>query len=112
LAGRSWGHNSHTMKSFHQTLTQSAGTYAIGAWESFTSKPNLNKLEVRKNEDQLRTGTSPLVRSCWARYAETPDNERMCPNDCDTIEDVEHLFWGCTCFGDAKCTQRSAWDTL
>ena len=64
LAGRSWGHNSHTMKSFHQTLTQSAGTYAIGAWESFTSKPNLNKLEVRQNEDQLRTGTSPLVRSC------------------------------------------------
>ena len=44
---------------------------------------------------QLLTGTSPLVRSCWARYARRPDNERMCPNDCDTIEDVEHLFWGC-----------------
>ena len=52
----------------------------------------------RKHETtirQLRTGTSPLVRSCWARYAGEPEEERLCPHGCNVNETVKHLFWLC-----------------
>ena len=44
---------------------------------------------------QLRTGASPLVRSCWARYMSMPEEERLCPNGCSKKEDVQHIFWDC-----------------
>ena len=44
---------------------------------------------------QLRTGTSSLVRSNWARYNKLPETERYCPNGCAEVEDVEHIVWKC-----------------
>ena len=38
---------------------------------------------------QLRTGTLPLVRSCWARYMSMPEAERMYENECSKKEDVK-----------------------
>ena len=50
LAGRSWGQDSSNLRSVHVTYTQPVGQYAIGAWGPFTSKSNMDKLEVRQNE--------------------------------------------------------------
>ena len=52
----------------------------------------------RKDEvtiHQIRTGRTPLVRSCWARYASKPEEERLCQNGCDVKETVQHLSWDC-----------------
>ena len=85
----------HFRRIWREAVLARVGTYSkANVCEQPAQIPNI----TRRQEvmiHQLRTGTSPLVRSCWARYAGRPDNERMCPNDCDTIEDVEHLFWGC-----------------
>ena len=67
--------------------------------EAKVSKPPAQLRNVTRKEEvtihQLRTGTSPLVRGCWARYAQRPEAERLCPNGCNIVEDVAHLFWDC-----------------
>ena len=48
LAGKSWGRNSKDLRSIHVTYTQPAAEYAVGAWGSFTSKSNMEKLETKQ----------------------------------------------------------------
>ena len=63
--------------------------------------PALPNYITRKEEvtiHQIRTGKSPLVRSCWARYAKKPEEERYCQNGCNAKETVRHLFWDCPAY--------------
>ena len=85
----------HFRKKWREAVSARVGVYS----KAKIDRPPPQLTNVTRKEEvkihQLRTGASPLVRSCWARYAQRPDNERLCPNGCNTKEDVEHLFWKC-----------------
>lgn len=94
----------NTMKSTIKRHFRKKWSEAVLAREGIFSAANVCKppaqlMNVTRKEEvtihQLRTGASPLVRSCWARYAQRPEAERLCPNGCDVKEDVQHVFWGC-----------------
>ena len=85
----------HFRKKWSEAVLARAGIYSAAN----ISKPPAQLANVTRKEEvtihQLRTGTSPLVRSDWARYAQRPEAERLCPNGCNIKEDVHHLFWSC-----------------
>ena len=85
----------HFRKIWSEAVLARVGIYS----EAKVSKPPAQLRNVTRKEEvtihQLRTGTSPLVRGCWARYAQRPEAERLCPNGCNIVEDVAHLFWDC-----------------
>ena len=75
-----------------------AATQGINSQAGVKIPPALPSHISRKDETtihQLRTGVTPLVRSCWARYAGEPEDERKCPHGCNANETVEHVFWTC-----------------
>ena len=85
----------HFRKIWSEAVLARVGIYS----EAKVSKPPAQLRNATQKEEvtihQLRTGTSPLVRGCWARYAQRPEAERLCPNGCNIVEDVAHLFWDC-----------------
>ena len=85
----------HFRKKWSEAVLARVGIYSAAN----ISKPPAQLINVTRKEEvtihQLRTGASPLVRSCWARYARRPEAERLCPNGCDIKEDVQHVFWSC-----------------
>ena len=94
----------NTMKSTIKRHFRKKWSAAVLAREGIYSAANVHKppaqlTNVTRKEEviihQLRTGASPLVRSHWARYAQRPEAERLCPNGCNVKEDVLHVFWSC-----------------
>ena len=85
----------HFRKVWRSEVAATKGIYA----QAGTLKPPVFPSKITRKEEttirQLRTGTSPLVRGNWARYAGKTDEERLCPHGCNTVETVEHLFWNC-----------------
>ena len=85
----------HFKKIWSEAVLARVGIYS----EAKICRPPAQLRNVNRKDEttihQLRTGTSPLVRGCWARYAQRPEAERLCPNGCNVVEDVRHLFWDC-----------------
>ena len=85
----------HFRKKWSEAVLARVGIYSKA---SISKQPAQLANVTRKEEitiHQLRTGSTPLSKSCWARYAGKPESKRLCPNGCNINEDVEHLFWGC-----------------
>jgi len=85
----------HVKKKWRKAVLAREGIYSKA---NVANPPALPNHLSRKDETiihQLRTGASPLVRSCWANYASRPEEEKMCPHGCQRKEDVEHIIWGC-----------------
>ena len=85
----------HISQRWRAMVAAKTGIYS----DACKSKPPATPSHISRKDEitihQLRTGKSPLVRSCWARYANRPEEDRLCPNGCNVKEDVKHLFWDC-----------------
>jgi ribonuclease HI len=85
----------HFRKRWREEVAAQKGIYSQAG---IHRPPALPSHISRKDEvtiHQIRTGRTPLVRSCWARYASKPDEERLCQNGCNVKETVQHLIWDC-----------------
>ena len=85
----------HVRKKWRAAVLARKGIYSKANVLNLPALPNHLSRKGKTMIHQLRTGATPLVRSCWANYASRPEEKKMCPNGCNAKEDVEHIIWGC-----------------
>ena len=85
----------HFKQRWRAMVVAQEGIYSDALKSKLPATPSHISRKEEVTIHQLRTEKSPLVRSCWARYANKPEEKRLCPNGCNAKEDVKHLFWDC-----------------